>query len=101
MDAAALKKAGFKHDDETKAAHEEHATTNDMHKDGPYVVHGVWKKGLVNLLFEQNTAAEPMGGGMSAVIQHPHVCIVSGPKGRVACNADDMDLILAMVSEVS
>jgi hypothetical protein len=101
MDNKALEKAGFKHDDELKSAHEEAADKNEMHKDGPYVVRGVWKKGLVTLLFEQNTAAEPMGGGMNAIIQHPAVCVVSSPKGRVACNADDTELILSLAADLS
>jgi hypothetical protein len=101
MDIAALESAGFVHDDELKAAHEEHAERYEMHATGPYVIHGMWKKGLVTLLFEQNTASEPMGGGMSAVIQHPPVCIVSGPRGRLACTADDVELILSLVDEVS
>jgi hypothetical protein len=101
MDIKALEKAGFKHDDELKSAHEEQADKNSMHETGPYVVHGVWRKGLVSVLFEQNTAAEEMGGGMKAVIQHPAVCVVSGPKGRAACNPDDTELLLLLVEELA
>lgn len=93
-----LEDAGFKHDDESKDAHVELADRVNMHESGPYVVHGVWKKGLVTVKIEQNTAAEPMGGGLSAVIQHPPVALVSGPNGTVACNPDDIELALDEVS---
>jgi hypothetical protein len=86
MDIKALEKAGFKHDDELKSAHEEQADKNSMHETGPYVVHGVWRKGLVSVLFEQNNAA---------------VCVVSGPKGRAACNPDDTELLLLLVEELA
>jgi hypothetical protein len=98
---AVLEKAGFKHDDELKSGHEEQAEKNDMHQSGPYVVHGVWKKGLVTVLLEQNTAAEPMGGGMSAIIQHPPVAVISGPQGRGSCNPDDVEALRHLLDVVS
>lgn len=101
MNQAALELAGFTQDDDLKTAHEEQADKNGMHEAGPYVVHGVWKKGLVTLVFEQNTSAEDLGGGMNAVIQHPVVCVVSGPNGKAACNPDDTELILALVKDLS
>lgn len=101
MDKKTLESAGFTQDEALKSAHEEQADKNSMHDAGPYVVHGVWTKGLVTLLFEQNTAAEDMGGGMKAVIQHPSVCVATGPKGKAACNPDDTELILRLVEDLS
>lgn len=101
MNIDALKAAGFKDDAKLHAAHEEQATENKMHDGGPYVVHGVMKKGSVTVLFEQNTAPEEIGGGMKAVISHPAVCVVSGPNGRAACNPDDTELILHLAEQLS
>lgn len=101
MDISTLEKVGFKRDDDLKSAHEVHADENGMHATGRYVVDSVWKKGLVTVLFEQNTAAEDLGGGMAAVIQHPSVCIVSGPKGKAACNPEDTELILTLIQELA
>lgn len=101
MNITAVESAGFTHSDDLKAAHVEQADKNGMHETGPYVVQGVWQKGLVSILVEQNTAAEPMGGGMNAIIQHPAVAIVSGPKGKAACNPEDTELLLALADSLS
>lgn len=101
MDMKALEAAGFQPDDELKAAHEEQAANDGMDESGPYVIHGAWRKGLVTVFVEQNTVAESLDGGIEATIQHPSVCVVSGPKGKVACNAEDTELILAIVSGLS
>lgn len=101
MDVKALEDSGFVHDDDMKSAHTDNATKNGMSDFGPYVVHGVWRKGLVTVLCEQNTAPEPMGGGMSAIISHPAVCVVSGPNGKAACNAEDTELILVLATELA
>lgn len=99
MDIKTIEADGFKHDDEMKSAHVANAEKNKMSDSGPYVVDGVWRKGIVTLLFEQNTCPEHMGGGMSAIISHPAVCVVSGPNGKAACSADDTDLILSLANE--
>lgn len=101
MQNVALELEGFVEDDTLASARAEKASQDNMHQTGPYVIHGVWRKGAVTLVFEQNTAAEEMGGGMSAVIQHPAVCVVSGPKGSAACNPADVKLILALAEELA
>lgn len=99
MDFTAILDAGYIEDDAAKAAIE--AATAHMHQTGPYVVLGVYRKGAVTLQFEQNTAAETLGGGLIATITHPAVCVLSGPNGRVACDAADTELILAVASDLS
>lgn len=101
MDTVAWEAAGFTHDDELKSAHEAQANKHKMHDSGPYVVHGVWRRGLVNLIVEQNTAVEEISGGLTAAIQHPTVCVVVGPGGRAACNVADTALILQLAEELS
>lgn len=101
MDKAALEKAGFVADSELVDSHAQSADKRGMHKGGEYVVHGAWRRGAVALLFEQNTAAEPMEGGLTATVTHPAVCVVSSPYGRVACNAADTALILAIADDLA
>ena len=102
MDAVtvALEGAGFKHDDELKGAHEESATSNEMHTGGPYVIHGVWRKGLVSIVVEQNTDTIETDG-MSVSTTHPPVAVVQGPKGRAGCNPSDADLLLSLAVELA
>lgn len=90
---AALEAAGFKHDDEGKTYLEEFANKAEMHNGGEYVVHGFWKRGMVTVHIEQNTTTE-VQDGISSVVTHPTVAAVSGPNGRVAVNASDIEGIL-------
>lgn len=96
---AALEKAGFEHDDDSKAAAESHADSADMHRGGPYVIHGIWLRGTTSVKIEQNTAMEDVGG-LKAAIEHPSVAVVSGPKGTTACQVADVDLVMRMVQEL-
>lgn len=96
----ALTAAGFTHDDELKDAHVTRADENGMHDSGPYVVHGVWKRGEVTVLVEQNTAKEDIGG-MRAAVDHPAVCLITGPKGRIAANPEDVELVLAVAEDLT
>lgn len=89
----ALEAAGFKHDDEGKTYLEEFAVKADMHQGGDYQVHGFWKRGMVTVHIEQNTTTE-VTDGISSVITHPAVASVSGPNGKVAVNANDVEAIL-------
>lgn len=101
MDQKQLLKAGFKHSDELRSAHQDAAAANNMSHNGQYDVNGVFTKGLVTLVFEQNTCPEPLEGGLDVTITHPPVCIVSGPKGKATCRADDTELILAVADSLS
>lgn len=94
-----LTNAGFKRSAELKAAYIAKAKKEDLSHNGTYTVQDVWTKGLVTLLFEQNTASEVIGG-LSAAITHPAVCIVFSPAGRAACNAHDVQLILSVAAEL-
>lgn len=100
MNVTALKKAGFVEDGDLKAAHEKAADKNNLSASGKYDVLGVLKRGLVTLMFEQNTASEPSSDGLTVSVSHPAVCVVSGPAGRVAVNAADTDLILSVAADL-
>ena len=91
--AAALEAAGFKHDDDGKGYLEEFAIKANMHQGGDYVVHGFWKRGMVSVHIEQNTTTE-VQDGIQSVVTHPTVAVVSGPNGKVAVNATDVEGIL-------
>jgi hypothetical protein len=96
---AALTDAGFVNNADLQGKYEAKAERDNLSHNGDYVVLGTWTKGVVTLLFEQNTATEDIGG-LSAAITHPAVCVISSPTGRVACNATDVDLILAVADEI-
>ena len=85
MDVAIFEAQGFADDAEGKALIE--AGRTSVH---PYSVQ-VLRKGLVSLAFEQNSDEQTT---------FPMVCIVSGPKGSVACNPDDSDLVLQLAQEL-
>jgi hypothetical protein len=101
MDVDKLIAAGFTHDDDLKAAQEQFAVSTGMHTGGPYVVQGAWRRGLTTLLFEQNTAPEPSVSNRVVSISHPAVCIVTGPQGKAACDAEDIDLILWVADDLA
>lgn len=90
---SALEAAGFVHDDENKSHLEEFATKSNMHQGGDYLVHGVWKRGMVTVHMEQNTTTEVVDG-LTSVVTHPSVAVISGPNGKVACSAADANGIL-------
>lgn len=95
----ALGEAGFVRNAELKDAYTAKAVKENLSHNGDYVVQDVWTKGIVTLLFEQNTALETLGG-LSAAVLHPAVCIASSPTGKVACNAEDVGLILSVAAEL-
>lgn len=100
MDIEQIEAAGFAAAEDLQAAHEQTATDLGMHTGGQYVVQGVWRKGAVTILVEQNTGQESMGG-LAATVTYPPVCVITGPTGRVACNPDNTDLILQLASELA
>lgn len=96
---AALEAAGFTHDDDGKGYLEEFANKAEMHQGGEYVVHGFWKKGMVAVHIEQNTTTE-VQDGISSVVTHPTVAVVSGPNGKIAVNATDVEGILSAADQL-
>lgn len=90
----ALEAAGFESDETTKSYLEEFAEKSNMHQGGPYEIHGVWKRAMVTVHVEQNTMTE-IQDGITSVVTHPHVAVVSGPNGKIACNATDVEAILS------
>jgi hypothetical protein len=99
FDAAALEASGFTHDDDGKGYLEEFANKANMHNGGDYVVHGVWKRGMVQVHVETNTNTE-VQDGISSVVTHPSVAVVSGPNGKIAVNATDLEGILSAADQL-
>lgn len=98
----ALEQAGFTHADDLKAAHEERATKNGMHNSGPYVVHHVWTKGLLSIVLEQNTCPDgDETSGLSALVTHPPVCVVTGPGGRCAVSPNYIEGVLTLAEDLA
>lgn len=65
---------------------------------GPHVIVAVLERGPVTLTIEQNSRDESNGGR----ILYPPVCIVEGPNGRVACQAnDEFQLALTVAEDVA
>lgn len=95
MDLLPLIDAGFTHDEDMRASLETSAERQGMHNNGPYVVHGVLRRDAVVLKVEQNTATE---GNLT--ITYPPVCVVSGPRGTVTCEATDTELILTLAHDL-
>jgi hypothetical protein len=98
-DASDLTDVGFEPDEQTKTYLEEFATKANMHQGGPYEVHGVWKRGMVTVHVEQNTTTE-VQDGITSVVTHPHVAVVSGPNGKIAVNATDVEGILSAADQL-
>lgn len=96
----ALTGVGFQADAELKTAHEEAAVSMGMDTGGPYKVLAVYRKGLTNVLIEQNTASEQVDG-MEITTSHPALALVQGPKGKVGCNPSDIELLLSLITELS
>ena len=92
--------AGFERDDDERDAQQSVCDAQGMDNGGPYHVRGVYKKGDVTMHFETNVSTV-VQQGMSSSTNHPQVCVIKGPKGRVACRADDTELQLQMAEEMA
>lgn len=95
-----LLEAGFERDDEERDAQQSVCDSQGMDTGGPYHVRGVYKKGDVTMHFETNVSTIEQQG-MSSSTNHPQVCVVRGPKGRVACSAKDTNLQLRLADELA
>jgi len=103
--ATKLQALGFAPDSATKAYLAEVSHALDLSHNGPHVVQEVFTKsvssGTITVTIEQNTSPDDLGGGMTAVVTHPPVAIIDGPKGyRVAFNPVDVDLAEHLVTEL-
>jgi hypothetical protein len=54
----------------------------------------------VQVMLEQNTRRQ-VSGGLEATVAYPQVAIISGPRGRAACDPSNTELILRLVGEVA
>lgn len=95
-----LTDAGFERIENEREAHQSVADASNMDEGGPYFVRGVYKKDRVTLTFEVNVSTIEQGG-MTSQINHPQVCIIEGPGGRVACSANDTELQLRLAEEMA
>ncbi len=104
-----LDELGFKNDraaakDVLAKAKDPNVGGGDMTESGPYVVHGVWAKDDVRVVVEQNTAPDRRDAGEDepvAIVTHPKVAVVSGPKATVAVTASDTESLRRMIEAVS
>lgn len=95
-----LTDAGFMRDEDAREAAQADSDDNGTSNGGEHFVRGVYKRDDVVITFEVNTDTLRQSG-TKAVITHPQVCIVEGPKGRVACSAADEGLQLRLAEELS
>lgn len=93
---ARLGSLGFAQDGEAANVARQNAEAQGLSHNGPYEVLGVWRRGEVMVLLEHNTAPDVFNG-LNALISHPPVAVLSGPKGRVAVNPDDLELVSTLV----
>lgn len=94
-----LRQAGFKAASDEVNARRAMADDLDMHAKGPYVVHGVLRKGKVTVTVEQNTSDEDLAGGMVAKMTYPPVVIIEGaePGQRLAASPDDWEAVQSAI----
>lgn len=95
-----LSELGFKADSKAKQAALTDAEAQGLSVNGSYDVHAVYAKDGITVTVEQNQATEDIGG-LSAVVTHPPVAVMESPKGRVAFNPNDVELVETLVGELS
>jgi len=95
----ALTAQGFIDDAQAKQVAVDNAAAQGLSDNGEYTTHVVYTKGDVVVVVEQNEA--PDEAGSEVIIRHPAVAIITSPKGRVACNPKDVELVLAEVESLS
>lgn len=98
--ADALINRGFINDTALQSGLTQIAADLGMGENGSYKVLACYSKGDVSVTVEQNQSPEVLGGGMSAVVTHPPLAIVVGPKGRIAANPDDIELVVSLISDL-
>lgn len=95
-----LESLGFTEDQVSLDAAKANAEAQGMSHNGPYAPLLAMVNGDVLVVVEQNTAREDMNG-MTALVEHPPVVVINGPKGRVAANPADLELVSALIAELS
>ena len=73
---------------------------SEISRTGPYRLEYILQRGEVTVTIEQNTSKQ-LHGGLEATVTYPSVAVVEGPKGRVACDPENTELILQMADELS
>lgn len=96
----ALLSQGFTLDEASRSAAQQNADAQGMSVNGPYVVESVHVKGDVLVSVERNQSPEDLGG-YTALVTHPALAVVTSPKGRIACNPNDVELVLSVVGDLS
>lgn len=102
FDVDALVEAGFRKrfTDAQWKSQNERLADSEMATGGPYVIEYALENDYgVVVTVEQNTATQDFGE-ITAQVTYPPVAIVEGPRGRVAVDSSDTDLILAMAQSV-
>lgn len=98
--AGALTDAGFDQRDDLVGEMQQWGDALKMSDNGPYKVLHVFTKGDVFVQVETTNAPLDLGG-MDAQVQYPPVCIVEGPKGRVACRPEDTELVVQLAGDMA
>jgi len=96
---ATLANSGWDKNEIQLQQYQQQASNDGLSHNGAYVVLAVLTKGLVTIVFEQNTASENVGG-LDAAVTHPAVAVISSPKGKVACNPTDAELIVNVAADL-
>lgn len=91
---------GFEYDADASTTQVESIEELQLNRGGEYQAHGCYRKAYASVTIERNTDTREEGG-MSIMATYPPVAVVEGPKGRVACPADDFELVLRMVTELT
>ena len=76
------------------------ATRAGMGNGGDYRLDYLLRRGDVTVQIEQNVSTL-VQDGLETMTRHPAVAVVVGPRGRVACPANDTALILSMADSVA
>lgn len=87
-------------DTQARQVEQADADANGMSAAYPYNVLGVYKKGDVVIVVEQNTSSEE-AGGLTSIIEHPAVARIQGPKGHATVSIDDRDAVLSTAEIVA
>jgi len=100
FDVNALTKLGFKKlTNEQWVAKSEEFAKSGMNLGGKYDFLYLLTRNATTVLIEQNTATV-IQDGLEVTTKHPPVAILSGPGGRAAVAAGDMQALLTVLGEI-
>ena len=100
-----LANLGFQSDENRRAALQTHAENpetdgGNLSHNGDYKVLGTWTKDDIVVHMEQNTAPDQIGE-LSAIVTHPPLLVVEGPKGRAAVRPGDVEALEQVIADLS